>query len=233
LNGEPLKRSVSPSIWRFIKVGLKKYVALAVLASPFLFVSANAQYVNYRVTKAAEGLVLVWESPGNEFTLEVKGEDVSAGLLDPQGRLFFKTGGIYMTVQPAMISEFVKPAEAGQMDTLAILKAHMDWEARYVEIKIVGKKLDVKAMPQKLPGGRDALLWEYEVPNGVASPFKRMVYLTVRNGDKFVLMLNCQLKSGDQVAAARRLLLNTGSSIKPTATPQDGPVVLERKQKPE
>lgn len=95
-------------------MGLKKYLGIALLAITFLCVSANGQYVNYRVTKAADGLVLVWDSPGNQFTLEVKGEDVTAGLLDMHGRLFFKAGGITMTVQPAIISDFVKSPAAGR-----------------------------------------------------------------------------------------------------------------------
>lgn len=98
---------------------------------------------------------------------------------------------------------------------------------------MLGKKIDVKATPQKLADGRDALLWEYEVPEGTRFPQKQMVYLTVRNNDKFVLMLNCQLRSKDQAEAARRLLLNTAATIKPTATPHDGLVVLERKQNPD
>ena len=210
---------------------LKRYLGIALLAIQFLCVSANGQYVNYRVTKAESGLVLVWDSPSNQFTLEVKGKDVTTGILDLSGRIFFEADGIRMIVQPAMITDFVKSPDAGRMDTLAILKAHKDWEAQYVESQVLRTKLDVKATPQKLADGRDALLWEYEVPKGTGFPQKQMVYLTVMNGDKFVLMLNCQLTSKDQAEAARRLLLKTAATIQPTLVPHDGPVMLERKQK--
>lgn len=211
---------------------LQRYLGIALIAIPFLCISANGQYVNYRVTKAPGKLVLVWDSPGNQFTLEVKGNDVTTGILDLSGRIFFEADGIFMIVQPAMVSQFVKSPDAGRMDSLALLQAHRDWEVQYVETEVLSKKLDVKATPQKLADGRDALLWEYRVPKGTNFPkTQMMVYLTVLNGDKFVLMLNCQLKSKDQAGAARLLLLSTAATIQPTLIPHDGPVVLERKQK--
>lgn len=211
-------------------MGLKKYLALALLALPFLCVDASGQHTLYRVTRSAGGMVLVWDWPGNQFTLEVKGKDVQAGLADRHGRLFFEADDILLLVQPAIISDFVKRPDASGLGTPAILRAHMDWEAQYIESEVLGKKLDVKAAPQKLADGRDVLLWEYEVPEGTDFPYKQMVHLTVRSGDNFVLMLHSQLKSRDQAGAARQLLLNTAATIKPTATPHNGQLVLEYKR---
>lgn len=212
-------------------MGLRKHLALALLALPLLCVGASGQDTIYRVTRSAEGMVLVRYWPaGSQFTLEVKGKDVNFGADARSLRPIFKVDGTLLLVHTAVISEFVNSPDAGRLDTPAILRAHRDWEARYIESKVLGKKLEVKSAPQKLPDGRDALLWEFDVPEGIALPFKRLVYLTVRSGEDFLLMLYMQLKSVEQAEAARRFLLNTAATIKPTAIAHDGPLVTELKR---
>jgi hypothetical protein len=180
---------------------------------------ATQQENGINAIKTADGFVLVWNQPDIHFTLGVKGKDVRP--LNSTEHVFFNVDGVVFQVQSVAISEFVKDAQKKKLNDMSILLAHRDWEWQFIESTLLGKKLNVQTVPQKLSNAGEGLLWKFEMPampKVANSSAKEQIYLTVVSGDH-VILLNSVVEGAISESAAQKFLLDTISTLKVSSKP--------------
>src|SRR5258706_9661076 len=114
--------------------------------------------------KTAKGVLVVWNEPGNYYTIEIKGEKI----LPASQPLLFQVDGKFFQIQTAEKKAFLKDPKDKKLDDKAILAAHRDWEGDYIS-GIIGKTLKIDSEWLKLPNNVDALAWSYDVPKKMIS----------------------------------------------------------------
>jgi hypothetical protein len=160
--------------------------------------------------KLDEGLLFVWNVRGLYFTLTIKGKEVKA-LNDPD-HIFFSVDDKIFQIQVAAISQFAPDAKEKKLDDKALLAAHRDWEAQYIE-GILKIKLPVRSFNAKLSNGSDALMWQFDMPEGTNAEAKQQIYLTLVNKD-YILLLNSVATATVSDELARKFLLETVATLK-------------------
>ena len=201
-------------------MSLRKYSA----ATLFLLVSlwsvgASQQENGINAIKIADGYFLVWNQPDIHFTLEVKGKEVRP--LNSTEHVFFNVDGIIFQVQSVAISEFLKDAEKQKLSDQAILTAHRDWEAQFIQSSLLDKKLNVQSATQRLGDGTEALLWRFDMPDmphSVRSDARAQIYLTMVKG-AHVVLLNGVVRGTVAESEVRKFLLNTSTTLKTSPGP--------------
>jgi len=166
--------------------------------------------------KTANGFLLVWNHPGNYFTLEIKGKEIRP--LNSTEHVFLEVDGIIVQVQSVAISEFLKPDKNAGKEAQPILVAHRDWETKYIESTLLGKKISVQSSPQKLSNGREALFWKYDMPAGLNSEARKQLHLTSVLGD-YVLTLNGVVTDKVKEEVVKQYLLDTVLTLKLSSKP--------------
>lgn len=176
------------------------------------------QQEDYRsgAIKTSSGFLLVWNQPNNYYILEIKGKDVRQTSTD---RKVFSVDGMFLQVVDAPIENFLQAAKRQGLDDKAILEAHRDWEAKFLDGEYKAK-LKIESSSQKLTSGKEALLWAASVPETVKTNVKKQVYLTLVKGD-YVLMLGGAVTDTTGDSAVRQLLLNTIETLKTSDKPTD------------
>ena len=206
-------------------------LAAAVLLSVNLFMEpANALPQTYPVAavslqeedgwvtiKTDDGVVFVWNARGLHFSLLIKGKEIKP--LDDPDHIFLGVDSRVLQIQAAGISNFAPDAKEKKLDDRAILAAHRDWEAKYIEDLIHGK-LTVRTFNAKLSNGNDALMWQFDMPEGMNAGAKKQLYLTLVLKDH-VLMLNSEATADISDADGRKFLLDTIATLKISPTPID------------
>lgn len=198
---------------------VRRCAGVILLLSSLLSVGASAQENGINAIKTVDGFVLVWNQPGIYFTLDVKGKDIRP--LNSTEHVFFQVDGIVFQVQTVAVSAFIKEAQKKKPDDKTILMAHRDWESEFIQSSLLGKKLNVQTVPQKLGNGSEALLWKFampEMPEGVNGGAKEQIYLTVVSGDH-VILLNGVVEGETTESAVQKFLLDTISTLKPNSKP--------------
>ena len=205
---------------------------VAILTLILLFAAdarAASQEQGISAIKTGDGILLVWNQPNDFFTLEVKGTDIR-----PLGseRVFFEVDGVVFQVQSAAVSQFLKSGTEGR-SAQSVLDAHRDWEAAHIE-GLLGKKLKVASSPLKLKGGGEALLWKFDMPEGLNGEAKQQMFVTVLNGEN-VLLLNGVVSEKVREAAVEQFLVATAGTLKRSPKPIDLRELQEaiRKGKPQ
>jgi hypothetical protein len=216
--GRRVNSGISPlRVLGEVNMKFRKCVAVTLLLlPPVLSVSASQQENGVNAIKTADGFVLVWNQPDIHFTLGVKGKDVRP--LNSTEHVFFNVDGVVFQVQSVAIGEFMKDAQKKRPDDRSVLMAHRDWESRFIEGSLLGKKLDVKTVPRKLGDGSEALLWKFEMPEGVSSGAKEQIYLTVVRGDQ-VILLNGVIEGDVTEDAVEKFLLDTVTTLRVSPKP--------------
>lgn len=166
--------------------------------------------------KSASGYLLVWNQPNNYYILEIKGKDVRQTSTE---RKFFSVDGMFLQIVEASVADVLPSAKRAELDDKAILNAHRDWEAKFME-DAYKAKLQVESTWRKLSNGKDALLWQASVPESAKSNVSKQVYLTVVTGD-YVLVLGSAVTDTTGENAAQQLLLNTMETLKTSDKPTD------------
>lgn len=193
--------------------------AICLLLSSLLVVGATQQEEGINAVKTADGFVLVWNQPDIHFTLAVKGKNVRP--MNSTEHVFFDVDGVVFQVQTVAVREFMKGAREKNPDDMTILTAHRDWESQFIADSLLGKKLNVQTVPQKLGNGGDALLWKFDMPKmpeGVQSSAREHLYLTVVSGDH-VILLNGVVEGEVSESTVQKFLLDTISTLKVSAKP--------------
>ena len=166
--------------------------------------------------KTAGGYLAVWNQPNNYYTLEITGKDVQQTSSEHK---HFSVDGMFLQIVDAPISDFVQAAQRQSQNDKAILEAHREWEAKFLE-EAYKSKLKTESSWQKLTNGKDALLWFAGIPEGIKTNVKKQVYLTVVKGD-YVLLLGGAVTDTDTDDAVKQLLLKTIETLKPSDKPTD------------
>jgi hypothetical protein len=167
--------------------------------------------------KTDEGVLFVWNVRGLYFTLSLKGKEIKP-LNDPE-HIFFSVDGLIFQVQLAAVRDFAPDAKTTKLDDRAILAAHRDWEAKFIE-DLLKSKLKVQNFNAKLSSGSDASLWQYDMPEGMNAEAKKQIYLTVVSKD-YVLLLNGVSTATISDEVVRKFLLDTIATLKISPTPVD------------
>ncbi len=191
-------------------------VTLAVLLSVANLKANSQEDYSSGAIKTASGFLLVWNEKNNYYTLEIKGKNVRQTSTE---RIFFSVDGMFLQINSVHTSNFLKDANKQKVDDKTILAIHMDWEANYME-GVYKEKLKAESSWQRLGNGKDALLWQINVPPSAGSKVKKQIYLTVMKGD-YVLMLGGVVTETVEESATQQLLLDTVATLKISDKPID------------
>ena len=144
------------------------------VANPSMVRSAFAQdKPPVGAIKTLDGYLLVWNRPDFHFTVSIKGKDVKP--LNDTEHVFFNVDGLVFQVQLASISEFVPGAKDKKLDDRSILAAHRDWESKFIE-NLLHSKIKVQSFNARLSNGSDALMWQFDLPEGFNSDAKKQLF---------------------------------------------------------
>lgn len=193
---------------------------VVVLAASVVDVKGQADYGSGAI-KTTYGFLLVWNDPGNHYTLEIRGKNVRQTSTE---RVLFNVDGMFLQVLTASLKDILgETAGQGKNDRF-ILEAHRDWEVHFMEGEYK-EKLKVESDWQKLGNGKEALAWQIDVPASARSNVKKQLSLTlVKKGH--VLMLGSVVTDTISEQAARQLLLTTAETL----TVSDEPINLRKLQ---
>lgn len=167
--------------------------------------------------KMDEGILFVWNQPGLSFSILIKGKEVRP-LNDPE-HIFFGVDGRVLQIQLAGIINFAPDAKEKKLDDKAILAAHRDWEAKYVE-GLLHSKITVRTFNTKLSNGGDAMMWQFDMPKEMNAEAQKELYLTLV-AKNYVLLLNSESTAAIPDADGRKFLLDTIATLKISSTPID------------
>ncbi|HEV7681010.1 MAG TPA: hypothetical protein VGO68_02725 [Pyrinomonadaceae bacterium] len=167
--------------------------------------------------KTADGAIFVWNASGISFSLALKGAEIKR-LEDPE-HIFLSVDGRLLQIQLAAIKNFAPDAKEKRLDDKAILTAHRDWESKYIE-QLIKSKLTLRTFNAKLSIGSEALMWQFDMPEGMNSEAQKQLYLTLVAKD-YVLMLNSEASAAISDADGRKFLLDTIATLKFSPTPID------------
>ena len=167
--------------------------------------------------KTDDGILFVWNVRGLYFSLAVKGKEIKP--IDDPEHIFFSVDGRVLQIQLATINNFAPDAKEKKLDDKAILVAHRDWESKYIE-ELLHRKLTVRTFNTKLSSGNDALMWQFDMPDGMNAEVQKQLYLTLVAKD-YVLMLNSEANANLPDGEGRKFLLDTIATLKISATPID------------
>ena len=182
---------------------------LILIAFVLLFAgSISAQEEQSGMIKSANGVLVVWNEPGNYFTIEIKGKDIKPS----QQERLFKVDGRFFQIQTVEKKAFLKLTDKS-LDDKAILAAHRDWEKEYIS-GVIKHELKVDSEWLKLPDDRDILVWSYDMPKTALKQF----YVAVVKRDH-VLLLNTALEKEGEAQASKDFLLQTLSTLKSSDKP--------------
>jgi len=195
----------------------KLSIVIALLFVFTLYASSTfAQDGQSGLVKTAKGYLIVWNEPGNYFTLEIKGKNIVPAE-EPQ---MFRVDGKFFQFQTAEKSQFLKNLNDKTLDDKKILTAHRDWERDYAA-EILKSELKVDSEWLKLPSGQDVLAWSYDMPKvAAAQTAKKQIFLTAVKRDH-VLVLNSALEDERDAKDIRALLLQTLITLRSSDKPLD------------
>ena len=224
-----LLRNLEHSPWKIMTARLILTVAVLVLVSLFVeppkVLSAPApaaavslqQEEGWVAIKTDEGVLFVWNEQGLYFSLLIRGKDIKP-VEDPE-HIFFNVDGRVLQIQRTAIKNFAPDANEKKLNDKAILAAHRDWEAKYIE-ELIHSKLTVRTFNARLSNGSDASMWQFDMPEGIDSVAQKQLYLTLVAKD-FVLMLNSEATANNPETDGRKFLLDTIATLKISPTPID------------
>jgi len=198
--------------------GIPLCLLLLLALSPVAYNQAIARKA--RPTKAKEPAPRfnATATDGEKFSnVSIKGKDKKP--LNDTEHVFFNVDGLVLQVQLASISEFAPGAREKKLDDRSILVAHRDWESKFIE-DLLHSKIQVRSFNARLSSGSDALMWQFDLPEGFNSDAKKQLYLTVVNKD-YVLLLNGVATATISEEVVRKFLLDTIATLKISPTPID------------
>lgn len=167
------------------------------------------------VIKTANGVLVVWNEPGNIYTMEIKGQSINP---IPDHTLWFEVDGKFFQIVTALKSQFLKDSRNKNLDEKAILNEHQTWESDYIA-ETLGAKLKINSSWVKLLNGMTALSWNYDMPQvDPKQTARKQLYLTVLKGDR-VLVVNTIVEKDGEEKGLQQFLVDTMSTLKPNDKP--------------
>lgn len=194
-----------------------KNVKIIAFACLILFIAALNLFAQddeqSGMVKTKDGFLVVWNEPGNNFTIEIKGNEIRPAS-NEQGLLFFVEDK-FLQIKTVAKKEFLK--ESSGQDDKAVLTAHRDWETDYLN-GVFQETIKVNSSWQKLPNGKDALLWDFDMPAKLQSDAKKQIYLVIPKGD-YILLLNSVVTDNLNEEAIKKFLIDTLTTLKTSGKP--------------
>lgn len=183
------------------------------LTAIFILVSTVAAVASQQADqvvalKSEAGVLLVWNEPGNHFTVELRGDEIEP--LPESGHVFFRVEGVVVQVGAIGVDEFAHGA--GGRPIPEILAAHRDWEARYIGGRL-GAQIVIQSSEVDLGPIGKGLLWGYDMPPGLDAEAKKQIYLTVLN-KRHVLYFNGVVTAAAAEGRVTKLLMTVASSLR-------------------
>jgi hypothetical protein len=192
------------------------FVSLGAASKPDR-VSTFEEEEGWTTITTVDGLLFVWNARGLYFTLLLKGKEVKP-FNDPE-HIFFNIDGTMLQIQLASIANFAPDAKEKKLDDRAILAAHRDWESKFIG-ELLQSSLKVQTFNAKLSNGRDAIVWQFDMPAAMKAEAKKQLYLTLVQND-YVLLLNTEATASTADTEGRKFLLDTIGTLKVSPTPID------------
>jgi hypothetical protein len=192
-----------------------KYIKIISIISLTLLVLFSASTLHAQndeqggILKTDNGILIVWNEPNNNYTIEIKGNDIRPV---PDRPFLFFVDGKFLQMKTVAKKDFLKKAQMKDLDDKAILTAHRDWEAQYLG-GVFKQTLKIDSLWQKLTNGMDALWWNFEMPRNEKGQAKKQVYLIISKGDH-ILLLNSAVTDKVDEGTAQQFLLDTMATLK-------------------
>lgn len=161
------------------------------------------------IIKTDKGILIIWNEPKNNYTLEIKGNEIKP---IPDKRIMFLADGKFLQLMTVLKKDFLKKTQKQDLDDKTVLTAHRDWEAQYLGT-VFKETLKIDSSWQKLSNGTDALWWSFEVPTKANSEAKKQVYLIVSKGDH-ILLLNSVVTEKVNEKTVQQFLMDTMATLK-------------------
>ncbi|MEQ1924057.1 MAG: hypothetical protein ABL952_16255 [Pyrinomonadaceae bacterium] len=162
------------------------------------------------VLKTGSGVLVVWNEPEANFTLEVKGRDFQK---IENKNMAFLIDGKFLQVVSAFTKEFLTEVQQKEkLDESKILASHLSWETAYLSSEL-NEKLMIESEQITLQGGKIGVLWGFPVPKTTDGMVKKQVFLTVAKGAS-VLVLNGAVTSATDEKAVRAFLIETAKTLR-------------------
>ena len=190
------------------------FLAVTIVIIASLSTVSRGQNENIRgILRTTTGVLVVWNEPGNNFTLEARGTNIEN---IPNQNVAFLLDRQFLQVVTASVNDILADSKRQQkLDDNEILIAHQAWETKYLKDD-TGVKPKISSEFVKLSNGKTALLWSYRMSEKPDA--ERPVFLTVVKGDH-VLELNGKITPTVTQAAARSFLLDTIQTLKTSPAP--------------
>jgi hypothetical protein len=174
--------------------------------------SLSQQEDGWTAIKTDDGILFIWNRKDLSFTLSIKGNEIRP--VDAGENIFFLVDGLLLQSQSLPISNFASDARKNKLDDKAILMAHRDWETKFLETELLHSKITTQSSSVKSANGTEALLWQYDLPEGFRNPDARtQMYLSVVAKD-YVILLNSVINSTASDTTVRSFLLDKISTLK-------------------
>jgi len=189
-----------------------RYIKIITLTLLILFSATNLLAQDDEqggIIKTDKGILIIWNEPKNNYTLEIKGNEIKP---IPDKRIMFLADGKFLQLMTVPKKDFLKKAQKQDLDDKAILTAHRDWEVQYLG-GVFKETLKIDSSWQKLSNGMDALWWNFEMPAKEKSQAKKQVYLIVSKGDH-ILLLNSVVTDKVDEKTVQQFLTDTMATLK-------------------
>jgi len=164
--------------------------------------------------KTDKGILIVWNEPDNNYTLEIKGSQIRP-IQDKH--LMFIADGKFLQLMTVPKKDVLTKTQMKDLDDKDILIAHRDWEAQYLN-SVFKETLKIGWSWLKLPNGSEVLWWSFEMPSKAKSEAKKQIYLTISKGDH-ILLLNSAVTDEVDEKTAQQFLIDTMTTLKTSKKP--------------
>lgn len=191
------------------------FVLALIVVCPVAAFQNSEQLPQRAAIRTSEGALFIWNQPGNNFSLEIKGKDVRPN--NSSKDVYFKVDGLVLQIQCAAISQVTND----RRDVQTVLNAHKDWETQYAAT-VLGQQPKVQSVTQKSADGRELLYWSFDMPENFTGPGKTRLFLTTVNGE-YVIVLTAVIMSSGEEQRVRQLLFDTLATLKVSVKPFEVP----------
>lgn len=178
---------------------------------------ATLEEEGWTAITTADGVLFVWNAHNLYFTLLLKGKEIKP--FDDPEHIFFSVDGKVLQIQLSSIANFAPDAKEKKLSERAILAAHRDWESKFIG-DMLHSSVRVQTFNAKLSNGKEATMWQFDMPEALRAEATKQLYLTLIQND-YVLMLNTEATASTADTEGRKFLLDTIATLKLSPTPID------------
>lgn len=173
---------------------------------------ASQQSDEIVAVKTDGGVLLVWNRPGQHFTVQLRGDSIQP--LPGSEHVFFNVDGVIIQIGAAGVSKLGLGPDGP--DGVAILAAHRDWEVKSI-VERLGAPVAIRSSEIDLGRFGRGLLWGYEMPQGFDTEAKQQLYLTMLT-KRYVVYFNGVVTATATEDRVRGVLMSAASTLNASTT---------------